>query len=238
MFYPPSIKISQKSRNVKSVIFRFLFLSIFASFVFSSCQKESLSDGLLLENEVEQSGILAKKGQNDEKRASPTGCQCTYRVLSQTSNGGTYSIEVNESGVQPITFGDEFSIISGGSTSWFSSDVSLNSSGYPTFDTELFFPRPSQSIYTLQSHTLDVAFNASGNWTADLEIYCEGTLYNGGVISNTFTQTITRPAGLNPGEFWKVIILIILKVLTKKNAIFLHYLFFSFSKHSYTRSAI
>ena len=203
MFYPPSTNISQKSRNVKSFVFRFLFLSIFASFVFSSCQKDNLSDGLLLENEVEQSGILAKEGQGDEKRASATGCQCTYRILSHSAiDGASFRVEVNESNVQPSS-NNEFSGFQGSGINWGSTDVNFDDYGFPTFDSENFMLYPNQSIYALQSHILDVQFNSSLTWSADLEIYCEGQLYSGGTVSNSFTHTITRPAGLPPGGWWQ-----------------------------------
>jgi len=203
MFYPPSTNNSQKLRSVKFVVFRLLSLSIFASFVFSSCQKESLSDGLLLENEVGQSGILAKKGQDDEKRAAPNGCQCTYRILSHSAiDGASFRVEVNESNVQPSSNG-EFSGFQGSGINWGSTDVNYDDHGFPTFDRENFMPYPNQSIYTLQSHILDVQFNSSLTWSAELEIHCEGFLYNGGIASNTFTHTITRPSGIPPGGWWE-----------------------------------
>jgi len=203
MFYPPSTDNSQKSRNVKSIVFRLLFLSIFASFVFSSCQKESISDELLLEKEVGQSGILAKKGQGDEKRAAPNGCQCTYRILGHSASGGSaYRVEVNEGTILPSS-NDQFSYFSASGNSWNSSDVSFGSWGYPTFDTEDFLPRPNQSIYSLQSHILDLQYNGNGSWSVDLEIHCEGQLYGGGTASNTFTRTITRPSGITIGTWWE-----------------------------------
>ncbi len=203
MFYSPITNTSQKLRSVKPLTSRLLFLSIFAFFVFSSCQKESLSEGLLLENDVEQAGILAKKGQNDEKRAQVGGCQCTYRVIIPNGiNGGSYNIQVNEAGIQPGNA--PFSFFVGGNSSWYSSNLPNLTMGYPTTVTEDFLPRPYQSIFALQSHILDVQYNATGAWTADLEINCTGTTISGNTASNTFYKTITRPSNLgSPGAWWK-----------------------------------